>query len=122
MERTPHVAHAEQLLSSAFTNKIIAFITASTITDIYYIIRKEKNSVFALDFLRSLLEFIDITPVNKKVIQEALNSKLADFEDAVQDHSAQNNAIDVIVTRNISDFKNALTKVKTPDDFLKQLL
>ena len=119
LERIPHVQKAEQLLQLAFQNKIIAYISASTVTDIYYIMRKNKTSGFILDFLKSLLEIVDIAPVNKKVIIEALSSGIIDFEDAVQDHSALNLSIDYIVTRNSKDFKNAHTQIKTPGDFLK---
>jgi predicted nucleic acid-binding protein len=90
LERLPYVENSEKLLRFAYQNKIIAYITASMVTDIYYIMRKQKSRDFAFNFLRNLLDIVDIAPVDKKVINGALNSPINDFEDAVQDHSAQN--------------------------------
>jgi len=69
--------------------------------------------------LIDLTSFIQIANVDHIVIENALNSDLYDFEDAVQDCVAQINQIDIIITRNIKDFKKAKTKIMSPKDFLK---
>ena len=79
----------------AFHKKITAYITASSVTDIYYIIQKLKNK------------------------REALNSNFTDFEDAVINFSAVNSNIEIIVTRNISDYKNSKLKILEQKQFIK---
>ena len=57
---------------------------------------------------------------DKEIIQTALNSPFTDFEDALQNYSAEfSGEIDAIITRNIKDFKNSTLGVLTPDDFVK---
>ena len=54
------------------------------------------------------------------VVFRALNSDFKDFEDALQNYSAElNKEIDIIITRNIKDFKYSKLAVMTPDQFLK---
>jgi hypothetical protein len=49
----------------------------------------------------------------------ALDSKFTDFEDALQYFSAiQSNKVNVIITRNTSDYKKSALPVFTPYEFL----
>jgi hypothetical protein len=51
---------------------------------------------------------------------DALNSKFKDFEDALQNYTAQNNGIiTIILTRNSKDFKNSKLAVISPEMYLK---
>jgi len=110
---------AEVIFELSSNQEICSFISASSITDLFYIIKKQKNKDIAKRFLIDLTSFIQIANVDHIVIENALNSDLYDFEDAVQDCVAQINHIDIIITRNIKDFKKAKTKIMSPKDFLK---
>ena len=58
--------------------------------------------------------------VNGKLSINALNSGFKDFEDALQNFSATKYGdIDVILTRNIKDFKKSEIGVLTPETYLK---
>ena len=96
------------------------FITATTITDIYYILKKSKGHGSTISFIKGLIEYIDVCGVNKETILNALNSEFNDFEDAVQSFSAIHYGIKIIITRNISDFQTSDLQVLTPGEFLKQ--
>ncbi|WP_052311264.1 hypothetical protein [Bernardetia litoralis] len=53
-------------------------------------------------------------------INAALDSDFKDFEDALQNFSAENNTdISVIITRNEKDFKNSSLLVQSPQEFLE---
>jgi len=110
---------AEVIFELSSNQEICSFISASSITDLFYIIKKQKDKDIAKRFLIDLTSFIQIANVDHIVIENALNSDLYDFEDAVQDCVAQINHIDIIITRNIKDFKKAKTKILSPKDFLK---
>jgi len=56
--------------------------------------------------------------LNEKIIDLALNSDFSDFEDAIQYYSALENNIDVLITRNLKDYKKAQISVLTAHDFL----
>jgi len=48
---------------------IIAFITATTISDIYYIAKKEKGNREAVLFISNLIEVVDVIGVDKEVVK-----------------------------------------------------
>ncbi len=69
-------------LFNLIDRKIIeGYITASTVTDIYHISKKEKGHNSALQFIEHLIEVVD---VDKKVILKSLTSKLNNFKDTIQ--------------------------------------
>ena len=58
--------------------------------------------------------------MDNNVVFRALNSDFKDFEYALQNYSAElNKEIDIIITRNIKDFKYSKLAVMKPDQFLK---
>ncbi|CAN5483961.1 hypothetical protein BH23BAC3_BH23BAC3_05720 [soil metagenome] len=59
------------------------------------------------------------TGVNRSVLENALESEIGDYEDAVLHQSAVN--LDVIVTRNQKDFKKSVLPVYNPTEFLTVL-
>jgi len=92
-------------------------ITATTITDLVYLTRKTPN-IFEL--LQIFLDPFTIFTVNAEVIQRAFNSKITDFEDAVQEQSALLNGAVAIITRNKKDFVNSILPVYTPTEWLNK--
>jgi predicted nucleic acid-binding protein len=121
LKRTPFFQDANDLFILIDQKKITAYITATTITDIYFIAKKERGHEEAISFLENLLELVDVVGVDKEVIFHALSLKIIDFEDAIQISASELNRIDTIITRNKSDFRNTSLEVLTPKDFLKSL-
>ena len=98
------------------------FISASTITDIYYIVRKAKRSKeTAITLIKNLLENVDIAAVTGNEIRYAISLDWGDFEDAVQYAAGESIAVDYIVTRNKADFASATLPVVSPDELLALL-
>ena len=57
---------------------------------------------------------------SKEIIIQALNSKFKDFEDALQNYSAEvSENIDVVITRNTKDYKNSNLSIMTPETYIK---
>lgn len=54
------------------------------------------------------MQRIQVASVTNEVIQAALKSAITDFEDAVTSEAANAADVEIIVTRNISDFLVAL--------------
>jgi hypothetical protein len=48
-----------------------------------------------------------------------LNSEFSDFEDAIQYYSALQNEIEILLTRNLKDYRKAKITVLTARDFIK---
>jgi hypothetical protein len=100
--------------------KIKASITATTITDIYYIVRKTEGHELAIEFLSNLIETTTIIGIDKEIIQTALTSNIKDFEDAVQISAADFAGIECIITRNKKDFTDSQIEIYTPIEFLEE--
>jgi hypothetical protein len=59
-----------------------------------------------------------VASVTGEVIDAALSNSMTDFEDAVASEAAKAIGVDVIVTRNITDFRNAAVPAVLPADFI----
>lgn len=118
LKRSPFFADALELFSLIDRKEIIGNVTATTITDIYYISRKEKGAADAVNFIKGLIDVVGVVGIDRDVIIEALGSGMKDFEDAVQESASQLNGIEIIITRNKEDFANARLKISTPREFL----
>jgi hypothetical protein len=67
--------------------------------------------------IRQLLAIFEVAAVTRAVIESALDQNLIDFEDAVLHESGRQHTVDVIVTRNVVDFRQALVPIYTPAEF-----
>jgi len=119
--RTPHFIDSVDVFKKIDNQVIFGFVTATTITDIYYIAKREKDHQTSLDFIKSLIEIIDIIGIDREVIIKSLISQIVDFEDAIQSVSSQLNNIDYIITRNQKDFTKSEVKALSPKGFLDLL-
>lgn len=72
--------------------------------------------------MTGLASLCEITGVDSGIIKRCLSLERKDFEDSVQYESALLHQVDVIVTRNIKEFKDYANNVQSPTDFLKSVL
>lgn len=117
--REPWKKSAEKifLLSADYT--IDMYITASSATDIYYLVRKYLHSTEqAKQVMSKLYSFVGIVPVTGTDCVDALVSAVVDYEDAVVERATAKAGMDYIVTRNVKDFQKGMVKVILPDDFI----
>ncbi len=111
---------ALRILELAYKDKATECVTATSITDIHYITRKEiKDTYKAQDAISDMLSLITVLPVDQNDIEEALKLRWKDFEDALQYIVAKGHGIDIIVSKNTKDFKDTDIPVMTPREFLK---
>lgn len=95
------------------------FISATSITDIYYIVHKyEKDDSKVRKHISNLLEVVSVAGVDETCIKNALASSWKDFEDAVQNEAAVQIQADYLITRNTKDFTTTFVPVITPADFI----
>lgn len=118
--RQPLSIHSEKVIALCEEKKIQGFVTSVIVSNVYYLLRKSAPHEDIVDKLSQLLSLIDVLVTDKKVLRLALFSEFKDFEDAIQHFSAQQSGtIDVIITRNIKDYKKSALAVMAPDDYLK---
>ena len=115
-ERESFVANAARLFERIDTGEIEGFIAATTITNIYYIVRRAAGRVVAQDAITQILSDLNLCAVDLDVLEQALALNFQDFEDAVQDACAIVHKVDAIVTRDKSGFVNAEIFVVLPEE------
>lgn len=120
--REPWNKSAEKIFFMAANHTIEMYITASSATDIYYLIRKHlhnaKDAKFIMEKLYSLTGILEVT-ANDCI--DALASPISDYEDAVVERVASRTDMDYIVTRKIKDYQAGDRKIILPDDFVKRV-
>lgn len=119
-DRMPFSEESSQILSLCEKKEIQGYVTSIMVSNIYYLLRKTAKHEKVIDNLKMLLNVVNVTITNKKVVVEALNSEFKDFEDALQNFSAQNDEkITIILTRNVKDYKTSNLSIMTPENYLK---
>jgi len=116
LDRKQFVELSASLMSLVETNNIEGYLCATTLTTIDYLVAKTHNRKVAKASIQKLLSIFKIAKVDKEVLSLSVESKFADFEDAVQYYSGQKVEIDSIVTRNVNDYKKANYPVYSPSE------
>lgn len=111
---------AEALLQSVRFGQIQGYITATTLTDIFYIARKNKGVQTKQD-ISDLLAIMDICTVDRSILETAISSNLSDFEDAVQLAYATFENLDAIITRDTQGFAGATLPILSAGELLQLL-
>ena len=114
--RQPFLEHAARLFERIDSEEIEGFIAATTITNIYYIIRRAAGREVAQDAIAQVLTDLTICAVDLEVLQQAFALNFDDFEDAVQYACAMMHRVDVIVTRDVRGFIDAEIPVVLPEN------
>lgn len=122
LNRQPFVIASTQALDLIPTQQVEGFLAGHAVTNIYYILRRQLGSNTAHEKLASLLELIQVAQVTDQVIRAALQSPMADFEDAVTSAAADAASLELIVTRNLSDFALSTIPAISPKDLLAMML
>ncbi|MCH7514663.1 MAG: PIN domain-containing protein [Bacteroidetes bacterium] len=119
-DRKPFSEIATQIFSLCESNELKGFMTPVIYSNVYYLLRQTAQHGKVIDKLKQLLLITDVLQMDKDVIMNALNSGFNDFEDALQNFAAMKyGEIDVILTRNLKDYKKSEIGVLTPETFLK---
>ncbi|MCC3404434.1 MAG: PIN domain-containing protein [Microcoleus sp. PH2017_10_PVI_O_A] len=122
LQREPFFQDAELLFQAIEAGQIIGYVTATTLTDIFYISRKHTRSVEqARQAVSETLTAMVICPIDRAVLESAFNSGLVDFEDAVQIFGAVAQGLDAILTRDSKGFLSSPIPVLSIQETLQQL-
>ncbi len=119
LDRQPFSDDAADLFSLVESGGVGGCLCATTVTTIFYLLAKAKGEETAKVAVRSLLLLFEIAAVNGKILDGALKTALHDYEDAVIYEAAKNARVDMIVTRNVSDFQVQDITVYAPSEALK---
>ena len=119
LDRTPHAMNAAQIFSLIERDVIAGCLGATTLTTVHYLATKVVGSQRARREISKLLRLFEVAPVNRAVLEAALEAKgFRDFEDAVLHEAARQANADALVTRNESDFRKAVLAVYEPRELI----
>ena len=110
---------AAKLFSLADQEKVELYVSSLSFANTHYILNRELRESKVREILRKLKVLVKVISFDSKVFDMALNSDFKDFEDAIQYYSAIESDIDIIITRNLKDFKKSELPVMTGLQFIK---
>ena len=111
-----------QIMSLADRGLIRVYVCAMSYATASFILGRDTKE---LDIIKEFAKFMKITTatlVDGSTIEQSVESKFKDFEDAMQYFSAKHENIDYIITRNKKDFTASDIPVFEPQEFVDYLL
>ena len=119
LEREPFIEDSYKILKLCEEHKIDGFVSASSVTDIFYLVRKHTHSTeLAYKAVGKLLEIVKVCSVANNDVHIAFQKKAKDFENCLIATCAKSIHCDCIATRNKRDFEGFGIPVLTPAEIL----
>lgn len=120
VDRQPFSEEAARVFTLVDQKKVKGYTSALCYSNLYYVLSRYAPHKKVISILNELSELLGILKVDQDIIKASLASEFKDFEDAIQYYTAQEyKKIDVIITRNIKDYKKSSLPVMTPETFMK---
>jgi predicted nucleic acid-binding protein len=122
IDRKPFSREAAIIFTLIEQRKLKGHISSLTFSNLYYVLRKFESHTKVISKLDSLSKLGIILKVDDQIIKSAITCGFPDFEDSIQYFCAlESKKIDVIITRNIKDYRKSELPVMSPGDFLKTM-
>ena len=118
LDREPFSQPASEVLAMTERGPLRGFVAASSVTTLYYLCAKAHGSDAARQQVQLLLSILEVAPVDRGVLDAALNADFGDFEDAVVASAASRVSAELVFTRNLRDFKNSPVPARSPTEFV----
>lgn len=117
LDRKPYSLFSQKIFALIEQNKIEGYTSSLVLSNSYYIIRKLSSHQKAIKAINKIRSIITVFSFTDKEIGESINAEFKDLEDGIQHFIALNNGVNVIITRNIKDFRKASLKILTPEEY-----
>jgi predicted nucleic acid-binding protein len=121
LNREPWVASSYAIWQAHDHRHLVGFVSASTITDVFYVARRIAGIDQAFRAVRLCLETFEICTVDRKTLEKAERLPGNDFEDRLQIACAIIAELDAIVTRDVEGFSDSPVPVLSPTEALEKL-
>jgi predicted nucleic acid-binding protein len=121
LKRDPWTVSASAMWKAIDDGQLVGYITASTITDIFYVARRLTALDTAQEAVQTCLDAFEICAVDRQILERAINLAGKDFEDNLQIACAEADDLDAIVSRDLEGLASTSITVLTPDSLLEHL-
>ena len=119
-KREKFYQEAQELFTLADKKNLKLYISALTFANTHYVLSEHLKYRDARKILTKFKVLVTVLSIDDKILELALVSDFNDFEDAIQYHTALENNLDLIITRNKKDFKTSALPVMTAKEYLKR--
>ncbi|MEN8126107.1 MAG: PIN domain-containing protein [Bacteroidota bacterium] len=117
--RQEFIIEAQELFTLSDKKELKLYVSSLTFANTYYILSQQMKLGNARKILRKFKVLVEVLPMDDKIIDLSLESDFKDFEDAIQYHTAIENEVNIIITRNLKDFKTSKIPVLTAKDYIE---
>jgi len=121
LDRKPWSDEAQPLWDARDAGHVVAYLPASVLTDIFYIVRRQAGIPAAFTAIDRVFSAFGLFAVDTPLLQQARALPGNDFEDNVQIACAINAGLDLIITRNPTDFRASPVPVIEPPQITEPL-
>ena len=123
LKREPYAENARKIIMACKQKTIAGCIAAHSISNMFFILRKEYSIDERRDILKDICRLFDVEGIDKAKILQALdNTDFKDFEDCLQMQCAISFRADYIISRNLDDFANSEVPCIYPDEFCEKYI
>lgn len=119
--RKDFVEDSAKIFKLCEVKKLTGYISALSIPNIVYIMRKELDEDKIREVIEKLSLVFDIVDLKGDDLKKATALSFSDYEDAVQSQQAVRIKADYIVTRNIKDYKNSKVMAIKPAELFERI-
>ena len=119
--REPFFRESKEIIAECIRQSHFGFVTAHSLCDIYYILRKDMSAEQRLKLVNMFCQFFTVIPETASDFTAVTeNPDTEDLEDGLQQQCATRLNLDYIVTRNIDDFRTSAVPAIEPGQFLSK--
>ena len=119
--REPFFRESKEIIAECIRQSHFGFVTAHSLCDIYYILRKDMSAEQRLKLVNMFCQFFTVIPETASDFTAVTeNPNTDDLEDGLQQQCATRLNLDYIITRNIDDFRTSAVPAIEPGQFLSK--
>ena len=108
---------AAEVWADCETGKVQGYVSAISLNNMHYVMRKFAAPDAALEYVRLVLHVFSVVPLDEAVLRLAVDLPQKDFEDAIQLFSAVRVKADCIVTRDRAHFPESYMPIVSPGEY-----
>ena len=120
-ERAPFYDSIAKIATIADKGKVKLIVSALSFSTVFYLLSKFEDKGIIKDKLRKFKVICETSDLTDKIIDKGLSSSFKDFEDALQYYCALKMDCNILITRDIKDYKESDIPVLTPEEYLASL-
>lgn len=121
MERKPFAENAAKIFKLCEVKRVVGYISALSVPNIVYIMRKELDAERIGEILRQLSLIFTFVDLKGADLVKASALDFVDYEDALQSVAAGRIRADYIVTRNVKDYNGSKVMAVKPEELLERI-